>query len=945
LAPPTDTRLVIPSSPRATADAPALVDRAEERIALESLLEAARGRQSRSLVLRGEPGVGKTALLECAATSASDMRFAWVAGVEAEMELGFAAVHRLLAPLLDGIDLVPGPQANALATAFGIVAGSPPDRFLVGLAVLNLLSDAAEEQPLLCVVDDVQWLDRASAEILAFVARRLGAEGIALVFAVREPSEGRLTPLEGLPEVRLDGLSDEDARELVAGTVPGPLERHVSDRIISEARGNPKALLELAAELTPDQLAGVSVLPERLPVGTELEQASLRRVSSLPAGTQLLLLLLAAEPHDEGLFWRAADRLGLHPDAVAPAESEGLLRFGSPPAFHHPLVASVVYGGASANERRRIHEALADAADAKNDEDRRAWHRAAAALGPDEDVAAELERSASRANDRGGYAAMAALLERSAELTPDKHRRAERSLAAAEAELAAGAAWKASAVLDELIPGLNDEGQRARAQMLRGSVNLELGLSGDTPRMLLSAAHGLESVDVRLAREAHLEAVVAALCAGRLGSADGVREAAQAAQDAPPIPPAEATTGNLLLDGFASLIIDGHAAAAPTLGRAIELLRSERDRRWLGLGCQAALELWDDEALHALATAWVQRARAAGAFAELPSALGTLGGAYEVLVGRLDTAETCVHEAREIKAALGNRNIRDRTNVAHLLISAWRGDEDETRALVADTVVEAAARGQGIEISASHYALAVLELGLGRYEPALAAAQEACEYESSFVATSTLPELVEAAARSGEPEVAASAAGRLSESTLASGTNWALGVLARSRAVAAADGDAEQHHQEAVDRLKRCRAIPQLARARLVYGEWLRRERRRRDARRELRAAYQMFVAMGAEAFAERTRLELAATGSRTRKRPPGTVQLLTPQEARIARLAGEGASNPEIAAQLLISPRTVEYHLHKVFRRLGVSSRTQLARELFKSDREPESPAPRQAG
>jgi DNA-binding CsgD family transcriptional regulator len=935
---PSDIRLEVDPAPGKTPGVPTVVDRAVEREALDHLLEAARGGRSGALVLRGEPGIGKTALLEYVLGSAPDMRIAWVVGVESEMELAFAAVHRLLAPMLGRIHQVPDPQADALATAFGILAGSAPDRFLVGLAALNLLSDAAEEQPLLCVIDNEQWLDRASAETLAFVARRLEAEGIALVFSGRESTEGQLTPLEGLPELRLDGLPEADARELLAEAVPGPLELHVCDRIIAEGRGNPLALLELAAELTPDQLAGVSVLPEPLPLGARLEQSSLRRVRRLPQESQSLLLLLAAEPGDEGLFWRAADRLGIGPDAVGPAESEGLLRLGSHPAFRHPFVRSAIYGGAPADERQRVHRVLADAADAKNDPDRRAWHRAAASPGPDEEVAAELERAAGHATDRGGYASTAALMERAARLTPDASRRAERSLMAAEAELAAGAAWKASAVLDELTPELIDKRQRVRAQLVRGAVNLELGLSGEAPKMLLTAAHTLEPLDRRLARETHLEALVSAIYAGRLGSSDGVREAAQAARSAPPVPKTEVTIGDLLLDGFASLFMEGHAAAAPTLRRAIETLRQDGERRWLGLGCHAALELWDDGALHALATAWVQLAREAGAFAELPSALSTLGGAYEVLVGRLDAAETCVHEALGIKAALGNRSIRDRTNVAQLIVSAWRGHEDQTRALAADTMLEAAARGQGMEIGVSHYALAVLEIGLGRYRAALTAAEEASEYESSYVATSTLPELVEAAALSGEPEVAASAARRLADSTLASGTNLALGVLARSRALATADGDVEELCQEAIDRLKRCRAIPQLARARLVYGEWLRRERRRRDARRELKTAHQMFASMGAEAFAERTRLELAATGTRTRKRAAGIVQLLTPQEARIARLAAEGASNREIAAQLLISPRTVEYHLHKVFRQLGVSSRTQLAGELLKADRGPES-------
>jgi DNA-binding CsgD family transcriptional regulator len=909
-----------------------LVDRGPECEVIDRMFEAARGGLSGALVLRGEAGIGKTALLDYAVESAAGMRVARVVGVESEMELAFAAVQQLLAPVLDRMNDLPAPQANALAVALGIANGVSPNKFLVGLGVLNLLSEMARDQPLVCVIDDEQWLDRASAEALAFVARRLGAEGIVLLFAVREPTEARVEPLDRLPELRVEGLAEQDARELMKRAVSGRLDGHVRDRLIFETRGNPLALLELAAELTPAQLAGVSALPEPLPLGARLEQSFIRRVRRLPADTQSLLLLVAAENGgDERFVWRAAEEFGIAPDAAGAAESEGLLHIGHL-AFRHPLIRSVVYRTAPMAERRRVHQVLAQATESGLDPDRRAWHLAAASLGPDESVAAELERSAHRTGDRGGYAAAAALLERSARLTPDQRQRAERTLAAAQAELAAGAADKASALLVEASSELTDASQRAQAQRLRGELAFAVGQGGDTATMLLQAARALEAFDARLARDTHLEALEAAIHAGRFGTSGGLLEAGREAVRASRSLESEGRASDLLLDGLALLLTEGHADAAPTLRKAIELLRYGNDPRVLGLGCRAAVELWDDEALHTLATRQVQLARDTGALTTLPRALGDSKAAYELLVGRFDAAERCLDEAREIAKAVGNPAIFGRLSSLEVQVAAWRGLESRARSLAETCAREATARGEGSMVCVVQCATAVLEIGRGRYKAALAAAREACEADYLFGATLTLPDLVEAAARSGEPDVAAAAARDLADATVSSGTEWALGVLARSRALLAPDDDAESLYEVAIDHLKRCRATPQLARARLLYGEWLRRARRRRDAREQLRAAYQMFASMGAEAFAERAAMELAATGKRARARTVETMQLLTSQEERIARLAGEGGSNSEIAAQLLISPRTVEYHLHKVFRKLGVASRTQLAHSLLES-------------
>ncbi len=922
-----------------------LVDRGPECEVIDRMFDAARGGLSGALVLRGEAGIGKTALLDYAVESAAGMRVARVVGVESEMELAFAAVHQLLAPALDRMNDLPSPQANALAVALGIVNGVSPNKFLVGLGILNLLSEMAREQPLVCVIDDEQWLDRASAEALAFVARRLGVEGIVLLFAVREPTEDRVEPLDRLPELRVEGIAEQDARELMKRAVSGRLDGHVRDRLIFETRGNPLALLELAAELTPAQLAGVSALPEPLPLGARLEQGFIRRVRRLPTDTQSLLLLLAAENgDDERLVWRAAEQLGIAPDAAGAAESEGLLHVGHL-EFKHPLVRSVVYGTAPMAERRRVHQVLARATDSGLDPDRRAWHLAATSLGPDENVAAELERTAHRTGDRGGYAAAAALLERSAHLTPDQRQRAERTLAAAQAELAAGAADKASALLAKASSQLTDASQRAQAQRLRGELAFEAGQGGDTATMLLQAARALEPFDVRLARDTHLEALEAAIHAGRFGTSGGLVEAGREAARAARSLESEGRASDLLLDGLALLVTEGHAGAVPTLRKAIELLRHGNDPRLLGLGCQAAVELRDDEALHTLATRQVQLARDSGALTTLPRALGDSKAAYELLVGRFDAAEKCLDEAREIAKAVGNAAIFGRLSSLEVQVAAWRGLESRARSLAETCAREATARGEGSIVCLVQHATAVLEIGLGRYKAAFAAAREACEADSLFAATLTLPDLVEAAVRSGEQDVAAAAARDLADATVPSGTEWALGLLARSRALLAPDGDAENLYEVAIDHLKRCRATPQLARARLVYGEWLRRARRRRDAREQLRAAYQMFASMGAEAFAERAAMELAATGKRARPRTVESMQLLTAQEERIAQLAGKGGSNSEIAAQLLISPRTVEYHLHKVFRKLGVASRTQLAHSLLESGDGDGSPPPRVSG
>jgi DNA-binding CsgD family transcriptional regulator len=896
--------------------------------ALDRLLDAVRAGRSGALVMRGEPGVGKTALLDYALERASGCRVARAAGVQSEMELVFAGLHQLCAPMLDRLERLPGPQRDALGTAFGLARGIAPDRFLVGLAVLSLLSDVAEEQPLVCLVDDAQWLDQASAQALAFVARRLLAESVALVFAARAPGEEQ--ELRGLRELMVEGLGEGDARALLGSVLPGPLDERVRDRIVAETRGNPLALLELPRGLTPAELAGGFGLPDSPALSGRIEDSFRRQLAPLPAATRRLLVVAAAEPVGEPvLLWRAAEQLGVGVEAAGPAAEAGLCEFGARVRFRHPLVRSAVYRAASPEDQRSAHRALAEATDPELDPDRRAWHRAQAAPGPDEEVAAELERSAGRAQARGGLAAAAAFLEQAALLTPGSARRAERALAAAQAKHQAGAPNAALELLATAEAGPLDELQRVRVDLLRAQIAFAVRRGSDGPPLLLKAAKRLEPLDVTLARETYLEALSAAIFAGRLATAGGVLEAAEAARAAPPSPrPPRAP--DLLLDGLALLVTEAYPAGAPMLKRALTALGSddvsrEEEIRWLWVACHIAHDLWDYDTWRALSIRFVQLARDAGALNVLPVALNNRM-VMHLHAGELATAASLLKEAEDLTAATGSHL----APYGAVFFDAWRGREAEATELIDATMNEVASRGEGAGLTLIHYTRAVLYNGLGRYDDALAAAQQATAYPQELgMSTWGLLELIEAATRTGKAEPAAHAMKRLSKTTRASGSDWALGLEARSRALLSHNGSAELHYREAIERLGRTRVRLALARARLLYGEWLRREKRRVDAREQLRTAHEMLTAMGVEAFAQRAERELLATGETARERSVETSGNLTAQEAQIARLARDGLSNPEIGAQLFISPRTVQYHLGKVFAKLDISSRTELERAL----------------
>ena len=840
------------------------------------------------------------------------------------MELPFAGLHQLCAPMLGQLDPLPKPQKEALQVALGVAQGNPPDRFLVALAALSLMSEVAEERPLVCLVDDAQWLDSASGQVLGFVARRLLAESVALVFGVREPSAEH--QLAGLPELLVRGLDEEDACALLEAIIPGRLDEGVRDRIVAETRGNPLALLELSRSMSIAELAGGFAVPKKGDVPGQIEEHYLERVGALPRSTQQLLLLAAADPvGDAVVLWRAAQMLGIDRRAADPAEADQLLEIGARVRFRHPLVRSAVYRAASAADQRTAHGALAAATDPEADPDRRAWHRAHATTDPDEEVARELVHCAKSAERRGGIAASAAFLERAVMLTPDPPERAARALAAAQGKVAVGDFAAAESLLAVADAGPIDESGHAQVQRTYAQIAFDLRRGSDAPPLLLHAAQRLEHIDAELAHETYLEALVAAIYAAGLAKGTDVSDVALAAQsiDLGPEPwPAR----QLLLRGLSARLTDGYVSAAPALIQAIRKYRaSERELDWLCVAFNlATMELWDDEAWFELASSQADLARATGTLIFLPYALDYLAGFY-IQAGELSQATRLLAEAEGLQ--LGFR--AETLPYIPLRIAAWRGQDSTALGLVGEMKRGARARGEGCAISAAEYAAAVLYNGRGQYELARDAAQNAISTDDIVTASWALPELIEAASRCGQREIAAEAAGRLSERALASGTDWARGTEASARALIEDGEAAETYHRQAIEKLSHCRMRTQLARARLCYGEWLRRQNRRVDARDQLRQAHDFFATMGAEGFADRARRELLATGEKVRRRSDDTRNELTPQELHIARLAGDGRTNPEIGAELFISSRTVEWHLRKVFTKLEISSRRGLRAAL----------------
>jgi DNA-binding CsgD family transcriptional regulator len=908
---------------------PRLFGRKIECEALDRLLTDAISGTSQVMVLRGDAGVGKSALLEYLSYRAATWRIASAVGVESEMELPYSGLHQLCGPMLDHLDRLPDPQREALATVFGLSAGPAPDRFLVGLASLTLFAEVAEEQPLLCIVDDAHWLDSASAQILGFIGRRLLAERIAVVCAVRTGIGDDV--LVGLPEMPISGLGDSDSRALLLGNVPGPLDAAVCAQIITESHGNPLALLEFPRSWNVADLAGGFGVPDSQPMVSKIEQSYVRRLRLLPSKTQLLVLAAAAEPlGDPLLLHSAAETLSIDMAAADAAVDAGLLQLGGRVEFAHPLVRSATYRSAATEDRHRVHRALADATDPETDPDRRAWHRARATPGPGEEIAAELERSAGRAQARGGVAAAAAFLQRAVALTADPTRRAERALAAAEASLQAGEFDAALGLLATAETGALDKFQRARLDLVRGHVAWASGLGSEAPPLLLSAGRRLERLDVELARHTYMTAWFAATQPGPIPQSR-FREISDAILALPQ--PVTLRPHHILLDGLAVLAKDGLAAAAPTLQRAANVIPQMSDEevlRWGIAATEATAAMWDQEGLLAISARLVKVVRQAGALAELPLHLYSLGVAT-TWTGDFAGAAAIAAETDSIAAATGSHF----PPFTLLRLRSLQGREAETSALIAGVIRQTAASGEPTSATPAHWAAAVMYNGLARYEEAKTAALQATMNTlDPSVTTFALPELIEAAARAGDHQLACDTLDRLAQTTQPAGNEFALGIEARCRALLSDGAAAEDLYHEAIDRLTRTQLHPELARAQLLYGEWLRRQGRRVAAREQLRTAYGTFVAIGMEAFAERARGELLATGEKVRKRSPENREELTPQEEQIARLARDGLSNPEIGAQLFLSARTVEWHLSKVFTKFGISSRRELRAGLAEDGR-----------
>lgn len=915
-------------------DVSPLTGRIKERHALDLLMTAVRGGQDRVLVVHGEAGVGKTALLDYVSRRASGCRVMRVAGSQSESELAFAGLHQLCAPMLGHLEALPAPQRDALRTVFGISHGSSPDQFLIGLAVLRLLSEATRQQPVVCVVDDYQWLDRASASTLGFVARRLAAQPVGLVFGVRVPDEG----LTGLPRLPVTGLREADARALLDSTLIGALDSRVKELIIAEARGNPLALLELARGLTPERLAGGFGLPDATPLPVRIHETFRRQLDALPVQSQRFLQVAAAEPSgDPLLVWRAAALLGIPADSAEPALQQKLLQIGAAVRFCHPQVRSAAYHAASTEERRRIHATLAEVSDPASDPDRLAWHRAEATVRPDEDVAAELEQSASRAKSRGGLSAAAAFLERAALLTPAPGRRIARALAAAEFKHQAGASDAAAKLLAIAEAGPLDERDRARVSLLRGRMAFSAGRGKETTVLLLDAAQRYEDLDAQLAREAYTEALSAAL-RGHGSDYTTALDVAKAALDLPA--PPERRASDLLLEGIATLVADGYDAGVPTVRRAIDILRSGEEAggessseqlRLLYLACRGAVSTWDDQSWRELGTRQIVLARASGALSQLPFALTQMVGLH-LHAGELTTAAALVQEISAIKKATS----AELPDLGAMALAAWEGRDGDALRLITEIISEMTARGRGFGAAVAHYAASLLHNGLGQHKDALVAAELAADHRQELAfANMALVELIEAAVRCGQRDRAAAAMERLTALTEPCDTAWGQGVTARCRALLSEGALAERLYREAIACLGTAPARAELARAHLLYGEWLRSEDRRGEAREQLQIAHGMLQEMGMGAFRDRASEQLlavsSASGARKVRSPRilAVGEALTDQEVQVARLARSGLSNPEIGNQLYISARTVQYHLGKVFTKLGITSRNELAHAL----------------
>ena len=904
-----------------------LIGRSVETAAIDRLLADARSDRGGVLVLRGEAGVGKSALLRHAQDAAEGMTVLRATGIEGESELPYAALHQILRPLLERIDRLPAPQAAAIRAAFALSGESVQERFRVSLGVLGLLSDAAAEHPLLCVIDDAQWLDRASADALLFVARRLEVEPVALLFAARE-GDARAFAAPGLRDHCVAALDASDARSLLADQLGTTVAAEAVEWIVRNANGNPLALLELPAALTPAQLTGREPLRAQLAAATSVEQVYLDRVNGLsPTARTLLLLAAAEETGERAILARAAESLQLDITELAAAESEGLVGVDATRVvFHHPLVRSAVYRGAGFADREHAHAALAAVLSAPDEADRRAWHRAAATVGPDEEVALELEQTADRARLRSGYAAAASALERAAELTADHDARAGRLVAAVTAAWHAGDPVRATALADRATPIVEDPALRAELEHVRGDIEHRRGRLQAAGAILLAGAESAAGVDSGKALEMLFDA---ASCGMQSGDYALVGEAGRRAADLPRRDDEREHFLADLLVGVGSLWLGQTTAQLPLVLNVIERAHALDEPRLLTGAAMGASTVGDEASEAAFLLRAVGLARRSGAVDTVSLTLlstavaGVLGGRFTVAA----EADEGLRLAREARL----------TGVAglQLAIIAWfaavRAEDERARTAAADAVESAAATGNALTNSIAVWALALLDLSGGRPEKAITRLAELAAapigVAHPLIVLMASPDLVEACVRAGRDDQAAAAHAVLDAFAQPAAPPWARALSARCGALLSDDAGAESRFQEALNLHSEMTRPFDQARTRLLYGEFLRRSRRRQDAREHLRAAFATFEQLRATAWAHRASAELRATGETARMRNPSAAAQLTPQELQIARLVGEGASNKEVAAQLFLSPRTVEYHLRKVFQKLDIASRAELIR------------------
>jgi DNA-binding CsgD family transcriptional regulator len=903
-----------------------LLDRSTERESIDELLELARRGFCGVLVLRGGHGVGKTTMASYAVGAASGFLVSAFTAVESEISLQYGGVHELLIPFLPLIGDLPAPQRQALRVAFGLEPGPQPDRFLVGLACLTLLARAAADEPVLCAVDDAEWMDPESALVLGFVARRLYADRVAIILTIGDEHEP--PAFAQLPTIDVDGLPDEAAAHLLRAIVGVPLEAAVVDRVVTGTDRNPLAIVEVGNHFTADELAAWAYLPGPIPTGRRLQQRYLRRMHQLPKPAREFVLLAAADiSGDRSRVRQAAVAAGIDPDIAEPeAEAAELIETsGNVLRFRHPLIRSAVYHGASGAARRRAHHMLCPVSGRDRDADEGVWHRAAAAAAPDEQLAADLEAAAKRARDRGALSTAAALLRRSVVLTPGQDVHARREVALARAELAAGRPSTARHVADDVLVRLPDGNARGHAQMVIGEALFAQGHVVEASEVLTSAATALAADPT-----ASADALLTALNAAKWAGSGAISRVARIPVPSPRTVP---SVTDLLLAGYLARFTQSYQAAVNPLRAAMQALRADdlepvTGLKWFELGTVAAGSLWDDEALIDITNRWVQAARRLGALVELPVALNLRAFAHWLTCG-LDHAADQWDEMREIMAASQNPGKVGIDSRGQGLLLACYGDTAEARAAGEAQIRAATARGQSAVANIGRGIVTIADLRSGQYEAAVAGSLPVIRDDLPFSAEWLLPELIEAAVRSDQQQVARSAFATLADRTSAAATPWALGIRARCQALLDDGSQAEDAYLDAINHLEHSHAAVDLARAHLLYGQWLRRGRRRRDARIQLRTANDMFHAMGADGFAEQADGELRATGERARKRTPDTERNLTPQEARIADLAAGGATNSEIAEQLFLSASTVDYHLGKVFRKLSVRSRTELAHRL----------------